>query len=150
MKNILIKVSGDLVNDQRFFDLAVAKASENYVIVICGGGTEISSALEKAGYEIKFDHLGRRVTKSWEERKIMRDVLEAQEKKLQDKFVGKGVVIISPILYAGPVLCPINGDDLVKAWDLGFDEIYVFTTKQRAKKKKSTFKEWTKVEIIGV
>ena len=150
MKNILIKGSGDVTTSQQFFNFVVEKAKENYVVVICGGGTKISAALEKAGHPIEYDTLGRRITKSWEERLIMRDVLEHEEKLLQDKFVGKGVIIVSPILYAGSALCPINGDDLVKAYDLGFDEIYVFTTIERIDKKRAVFKEWPKVEVIGI
>lgn len=150
MKNILIKGSGDITNSKQFFDFVVEKAKENYVVVICGGGTKISAALEKAGYSIEYDALGRRITKTWEERLIMRDILEHEEKKLQDKFVGKGVIVVSPILYAGSTLCPINGDDLVKAFDLGFDEIYVFTTKERIEMKKNVFKEWPKIEVIGI
>lgn len=149
MKNILIKGSGDTTESQQFFDFVVEKAKENYVVVICGGGTKISAALEKAGYAIEYDALGRRVTKTWEERMIMRDVLEKEEKRLQDKFVGKGVVVVPPILYAGSVLCPINGDDLVKAYELGFEQIFVFTKKERVEKKKEIFKQWPKVEIIG-
>lgn len=150
MKNILVKGSGDTTNSQQFFDFVAEKARNNYVVVICGGGTKISFALKKAGYAIEYDALGRRVTKTWEERMIMRDVLEHEEKRLQDKFVGKGVVVVSPILYAGSALCPINGDDLVKAYDLGFDEIYVLTKKERIEKKKAVFQEWPKVKIIGI
>ena len=80
----------------------------------------------------------------------MRDVLEHEEKRLQDKFVGKGVIIVSPILYAGSALCPINGDDLVKAYDLGFDEIFVFTKDARVEQKQAIFQEFPKVEIIGI
>lgn len=150
MKNILIKGSGDITDSQDFFDFVVEKAQNNYVVMICGGGTKIGAALEKSGYAVKFDELGRRVTKTWEERMIMRDILEQEEKRLQDKFVGKGVTIVPPILYAGSVLCPINGDDLVKAYDLGFDEIYVFTKNERVEKKKIVFQEMKKVEIIGI
>jgi len=81
---------------------------------------------------------------------IMRNVLEREEKTIQDKFVGKGVVVVSPILYVGSVLCPINGDDLVKAYELGFDEIYVFTTADRVNKKTRVFKDIPKVKIVGV
>ncbi|MEK7471113.1 MAG: hypothetical protein AAB623_00485 [Patescibacteria group bacterium] len=147
MKNILVKGSGDITDSQKFFDFVVKKAKDNYVVVICGGGTKISAALEKAGYVVKYDELNRRVTKTWEERMIMRDVLEHEEKKLQDKFVGKGVVVVSPILYAGSVLCPINGDDLLKAFELGFDEVYVVTLKKRAKAKKEQFAHLPKVKI---
>jgi len=150
MKNILVKGSGDITETREFFDFVVDKARENYMVVICGGGTKISAAFEKAGYVIEFDSLGRRVTRTWEERMIMRDVLEHEEKRLQDKFVGKGVVVISPILYAGSTLCPINGDDLVKAYELGFDEIYVFTTQERIEKKKAVFRNFPKVTVLAI
>lgn len=150
MKNILVKGSGDITNSLQFFNFVVEKAQDNYVVVICGGGTKISAALEKAGYVVEYDMLGRRVTKTWEERMIMRDVLEHEEKKLQDKFVGKGVIVVPPILYAGSALCPINGDDLVKAYDLGFDAIYVCTKEERIEQKQSIFQGWPKVEIVGI
>lgn len=150
MKNILIKGSGDITESQAFFDFVVEKAQDNYVVVICGGGTKISAALEKAGYAIEYDALNRRVTKTAEEKIIMRDVLVSEQKKLQDKFAGYNVVVIPPILYAGTVLCPINGDDLVRAYELGFEEIYVFTKKERVEKKKEIFRELINLEIIGV
>lgn len=150
MKNILIKSSGDVTRDESFFDFVVKKAQKNQVVVICGGGTRISVALEEAGYIIEFDSLDRRIMKTLEERIIMKDILEKEAKTLQEKFADKNVVVVPPILYAGSVLCPINGDDLVKAYDLGFDEIYVFTKKERIEKKKMIFQEFSKVEIIGV
>ncbi len=150
MKNILIKGSGDVTDSQEFFDKITKLAIDNYVVVICGGGTKVSVALEAAGFNVAFDSLNRRITKTWQERKIMRDILENEAKKLEDKFIGKGVIVIPPILYAGSVLCPINGDDLVKAFDLGFDRKLVFTTKNRVKKKKIIFKDYPQVEIIGI
>ena len=150
MKDILIKGSGDITESQKFFDFTVGKAAEKYTVVICGGGTKINLALEKAGYTIEFDAMDRRVTKTWEERIIMRDILEREEKMLQDKFVGKGVVVIPPILYAASALCPINGDDLVKAYELGFDEIYVFTTKERLEKKKAIFQNFSKITVLAI
>src|SRR6056297_843772 len=150
MKNVLIKGSGDITENKKFFEFVVKKARENYVVVICGGGTKINKELENAGYAVEFDQFGRRITKTWEERMIMRNVLEREEKTIQDKFVGKGVVVVSPNLYVGSVLCPINGDDLVKAYELGFDEIYVFTTADRVNKKTRVFKDIPKVKIVGV
>lgn len=150
MKNILIKGSGDITDSQKFFEFVIKKAKGNHVVVICGGGTKISEALEKAGYPVKFDNLGCRTTKTWEERIIMRDILEHEQKKLQNKFVGKGVFVEIPIIYGGTVLCPINGDDLVKALELGFQEIYIFTTKERIKKKIVKFKNLPKVKVKGI
>lgn len=149
MKNILIKVSGDITDSQEFFDFTVEKAHENYVYVICGGGTKINRALEEAGYTVEFDKHGR-VTKTWEERMIMRSVLEHEEKKLQDKFVGRGVIAGPPILYAGSVLCPINGDELVKAFYKGFEEIYVFTRKERIRDKQKIFANHLKVILMRI
>ena len=150
MKNILIKGSGDVTDSQVFFDFVAKTATENYTVVICGCGTKINTALKKAGYIVKFDKLGRRITNTWKERMIVRYILEREEKYLQDKFVGKGVIIIPPILYAGSVLCPINGDDLVEAYELGFDKVYVFTTEERFEEKKIVFQNFPKITVLTV
>ncbi len=146
---MLIKASGDVSHNSIFLEFAKAKAKTNYVIVIAGGGTKISATLKAAGYEVKFDEHGR-VTDTWEERKIARDILEQEEKELQDIFVGTGVIVKAPLLEAGAVLCPINGDNLVKALYLGFDEIYVFTLGERAKEKEKIFADYPKVQIKGI
>ena len=150
MKNVLIKGSGDITKSQTFFDFVVNKAYNNHVVVICGGGTKISASLEKAGFTVEFDALKRRVTKTWKERTIMRDVLEHEEKELQDKFVGKGVNVVAPIRYLYSVLCPINGDDFVKAYELGFNEVYVFTTKERFEEKQVIFQDYPKVTVSAI
>ena len=149
-RNILIKVSGDVVASAEFFDFALRKADDNYVVIICGGGTKVSDALAAVGYPIRFDENHGRVTETLEERKIARDVLEREAQELEDRFVGKGVVVLAPVLYAGSVLCPINADNLVKAYYLGFDEIYVFTRQDRLGAKQESFRSYTKVQVIGV
>ena len=150
IKNILIKVSGDISDNQDFFEFATDKSRDNYVFVICGAGTKISNALSGAGYEIKYANNHGRITQTFTERKIVRNVLEDEERRLQDKFVGSGVIVGSPIINAGSVLCHINGDNLVKAYYLGFDEIYVFTLKLRVDNKKKIFKEYKKVKVVGI
>lgn len=150
VKNVLIKVSGDLHDHPEFLSFTTTKAQSNYVVVICGGGTKISQALQEAGFDIKFDDQHGRITETWQERKIARDILETEAKKLEDKFVGKGIMVMAPILYAGSVICHINGDNLVKALYLGFDEIYVFTTKYRLEAKKKIFQQFPKVQLQGV
>ena len=80
----------------------------------------------------------------------MRDVLAGEAKNLQKKFLHWNVIVVPPILYLGSISCPINGDDMVKAHELGFDEIYVLTKKDRKKKKKKIFKDFPKVQIIGM
>lgn len=150
IKNVLIKVSGDVSGDQSFVDFVTKEAKENYTVVICGAGTKISEALRDAGHDIKFSDSHGRVTETWEERQIVRKVLEEEERKLQDVFVGKGVIVEAPMISVGRVLCPINGDNYVKAAYLGFDETYVFTLKDRAKVKEEVFENFPKVKIIGV
>jgi len=149
LKNILIKVSGDLLDSDEFFDFACEKARNNYVVVICGGGTQVNRELEKHGIVPYFEN-GRRITRTLKERKIAREVLWKLRDDLQDKFVGKGVWVVSPYIQIASVECPINGDDMVKACYLGFDEIYVFTKKERIEKKKKVFENFKKVKIVGV
>jgi acetylglutamate kinase len=156
LTKILIKTSGDLTDSQQFFDFVKKKAGttfEKHLAVICGGGTKISAALKKSGYTIEFDSMNRRVLHSLEEQVIMRDVLQLEQIKLSIKFVQAGIInlnVVLPVLYAGLVMCPINGDDLVKAYSLGFDEIYVVTKPERVDKKKDIFKNYSNVEIVGL
>lgn len=147
MKKVLEKISGDLNKHQTFLSFTERKARENYVAVITGGGTQINEALRRAGYQVQFDEHGR-VTATSIEREIARDVLEKEAKKLKNRFLGKGIVVLRPFLYAGSVLCHINADNLVKAYYLGFDEIYVFTLKERTKAKEKVFADYQKVKII--
>ncbi|VAW32686.1 hypothetical protein MNBD_CPR01-544, partial [hydrothermal vent metagenome] len=131
-------------------EFVINLAKKSFVIVVVGGGTEISERLSKAGYEIIFDDIHGRVTESWEERKIARDVLEENAKKLQDFFVGKGVFVVPPIIDVAGVTCHINGDNYIKSAYLGFDKLYIFTLKDRIKKKEQIFKNYPKVEVISV
>jgi acetylglutamate kinase len=148
--NVLIKVSGDLADSDEFFNFVIAKAKKNFVVVICGGGTKINQELKNKGFEPHFCEPHGRITDTWQERKIARDVLENEQKRLQDKFVGKGVTVIPPLLIIGSVICHINGDNMIKASYLGFSEIYVFTLEERLEAKKQYFKECEKVKIITI
>lgn len=157
LTKILIKASGDLTSSKQFLDFVKEKAGNGfeskYVVVICGGGTKISAALKKAGYPIKFDSLNRRIVHSLEEQKIMEGVLQEEQLKLSHRFLQADILnlnVVMPILYAGLTLCPINGDDLVKAYSLGFDEIYVLTKPERVEKKQAAFKDYPNIEIVGI
>ena len=150
MKNILIKGSGDVTSEKKFLDLITQKAGKNYVVVICGGGSKINKVLKDAGYSIQFDDFGRRIAKTSEEKVIVQNVLEKERNLLQNKFDKKNVFVLSPIIYAGTTTCHINGDDLTKAFELGFDQIFVVTKTKRIEKKKEIFKNHPKVTIIGI
>ncbi len=150
VKNILVKVSGDIIKNSRFAKFVIDLAKKYFVVVVVGGGTEISERLSRAGYKIVFDDIHGRITESWEERKIAREVLEENTKVLQDFFVGKGVFVVPAIIDITGVTCHINGDNYIKSAYLGFDKLYVFTLKNRVVKKKQIFKDYSKVEIISV
>ncbi len=149
IENILIKASGDVIDREEVLGFAKEKAKDNYTVLVCGAGTKIGEALKSQGYETSFDNHGR-VTESFEERKIARDVLDIEQRRLQDILIGTGVEVESPLIKLGSVLCPINGDTYVKAGYLGFDEIYVFTLKDREKAKIKIFSDFEKVKIIGL
>lgn len=149
MKNILIKGSGDTLENPRFIKFAREKARKDKIVVICGGGTRISEALAEAGYKIRYDHLGR-VVKTKEEKKIARKILEKEKRKLQKLFNNKNIKVITPVLKVGSVECHINADNLAKAYYLGFDSIYIFTLKNRVAGKKEIFKSYSKVKVIGI
>ncbi len=150
IKNVLVKVSGDVKNKQKFKDFVIKLAKKAFVVIVVGGGTEISEKLTDAGYKIIFDDKHGRVTETWEERKIAREVLEKNAKKMQDDFVGKGIIVTPSIIDIAGVTCHINGDNYIKAAYLGFDELYVFTLKDRKDAKKEIFKNYEKVKIITV
>ena len=148
MKNILVKISGDASDNPGALKFIKEKSKSNKIVVICGGGTQINEALAKKGFKIKFDIHGR-VINSKKEDKIVRKILEKERKDLQKEF-NKNVAVLSPIISAGLIFCHINGDNLVKAFYLGFDEIFVFTLKNRMKNKKDFFKSYPKVKVIGI
>ncbi|HDL02379.1 MAG TPA: hypothetical protein ENH20_00930 [Candidatus Pacearchaeota archaeon] len=149
IKNVLIKISGDVSSNLEVLDFIKRKSEDNYTVVVCGAGTKIGEVLKAKGYEINFDKHGR-MTESFEERKIIRDILEEEQMRLQDELVGVGVNVVVPIIQIAGVLCHINGDAYVKAGYLGFDEIYVFTLRDRVEKKKKYFSGFEKVEILGL
>lgn len=155
---ILVKASGDLTNSQELVDFVTEKSVDNFVVIICGGGTKISAALKEAGYEIEYDNLGRRVTKTEGEKSIAANVLRYEAISLKNKILGQdnycqgahGLEVIPSYLSLYGITCPINGDDLLKAYYLGFDESYVFTKKDRIEKKSIIFKDFPKVRIVGI
>jgi acetylglutamate kinase len=149
MKNVLIKGSGDTLENPNFIKFIEDKAKKNKTVVICGGGTQISNALAKAGYKINYNHLGR-VAETKEERNIIKKVLQKEKRKLEKRFSSRNVEIIIPVLKVGAVECHINADNLTKAYYLGFDSIFVFTLKNRSKDKKNIFKDYLRVKIIGI
>ncbi len=150
--NILIKVSGDLVFDSKTISFIKQKAKKNYVVILVGGGTDITKALEeyhrKKGKRYKPNFvpaLGRKL-KTFRERQIARDILEQNQKALQDKLVGTtGVAVEIPVLHLGGVLSHVNADNLAEITSLNFKKVYVLTPKGRGDTK--NFGHYSNVEV---
>lgn len=151
-KNVLVKISGDCLDNKGLVHQFLASlAHNNHLVIVVGGGTQITKALKKA--KIKdpenFTYAGREL-RSLEERQIARDVLETNQAGLQDFLDANHVhcAVEVPVLYSGTVMCHVNGDIYVKAMYNGFDEIYVVTTGKRYAEKEHYYREYPKITVV--
>lgn len=149
-KNCLIKISGDVLNDDVLH--WIKKLSQEYFVVVCvGGGTQINEAFVAADLPVReFGPLGRE-TESLEEKQLARDILEKNQAEIQDRLADLGVhaSVVIPVLEIGTVLCHVNGDQFILTVYHGFDVLWVVTTKDRVEKKKSIFAPYKKIQVIG-
>ncbi|HTE48332.1 MAG TPA: hypothetical protein VK675_00290 [Candidatus Paceibacterota bacterium] len=149
-KNCLVKLSGDCLGNSIIE--WIKELSQTHFVVICvGGGTQINEAFAKAGFVVGIHGPLGRETKTFAERQLARDVLENNQAEIQDRLASEGVqaVAVIPVLEIGTVLCHVNGDQLVLAAYLGFDELYVVTTPEREAKKKEFFAPYEKVKVVS-
>jgi len=151
LKKIFVKVSGDEFLSCAFLDLLAELAKQKpWLVVEVGGGTQINAEFERLGFPIKVHGpLGREMD-TFEERQTQRDVLERNQALLQDALAERNIfaVVEIPILIIGTVICPVNGDQMVRTAYLGYDEIYVVTTTSRAEKKAQMFSDLPKVRVM--
>ena len=150
-KNIFVKVSGDEFLNPRFQKWIKRLRKEAWVVICIGGGTQINEELQKQGYELtQHGPLGRE-TKTFEERQIARDVLERNQAELEDCLakIGIHVTVAIPVLTIGNVLCHVNGDQMIRAAYLGFDQLYVVTAPDRVEAKQKEFGSLPKVEVLA-
>ncbi len=151
-RNILVKVSGDESKNLDFLNWIKQLDREAYVAICVGGGTQINQKLIDHGIDPAKPHgpLGREL-ETFELRQVARDVLELNQRDLEDDLAAKGVHVhvVIPVVDVGGVLCHVNGDQLVKTAYLGFDELYVVTTPEREEKKREDFKDLSKVKVIS-
>jgi len=152
-KTIFVKVSGDLFLDPVFFEKLVPLYKKAAYLLICvGGGSQINDALETAGFTLKLHGPLGRELKTMKERVIARDVLRKNRETLKEHLRAKfpKAVAIMPVIEKGPVICHINGDELVRTMYNGFDELHVFTRRDRVEKKRIEFHGLPKVKVIGI
>lgn len=133
-ENILIKVSGDLVDNPAVIDFIKERAQKAFVVILVGGGTEISNNLGAQGFGSHFSAAGR-VIPDFSGRQLARNILEKNQQKLQDRLVELQInaVVEIPVVNLGSVLCHLNGDHLAVAASINFNQTYILTSKGRKK-----------------
>jgi acetylglutamate kinase len=150
-QNAFVKVSGDMYTSETFIKWLEQLCKKYFVVVYVGGGTQINEMLGKMGIE-PTDHgpLGREL-ETFELRQVARDVLELNQRELQNALAAKKIpaVVDIPVYNIGTVLCHVNGDLSVEIAYLGFDALYVVTTPDRLEKKKEQFAKLPKVEVVA-
>ncbi|MEK7150876.1 MAG: hypothetical protein AAB783_01620 [Patescibacteria group bacterium] len=143
--NVLIKVSGDAKSIPLVegFIRSEAEKKERHVVVLVGGGTEISRQLKSAGYPVAFNETfqpPRRITRTRQEKLIVQGVLADEVTDWQTRLADMpNIKIISPFQDIGGVLCNVNGDDFVKMCCTEFDEVIVVTRSDRVDAKQALF-----------
>lgn len=132
--------------------LWLKKLTKNYSVVICvGGSSQINEAFKKIGLPVsKFGPLGREL-ENLKEKQLAKDVLEKNKTKIQNllKKVEIKAKVVIPVLDVSSVLCHLNGDQFVLSAYLGFDDLYVITTKGRFAEKKKKFASYPKIQVVG-
>ena len=151
-KKIFIKVSGDLIDKDTTIKLIAEKTHDAEVVVCVGGGTQINEVFQDANISLrKHGPLGREHQSDFE-KNLAAKVLNENVTHTKSLLKKKGVFckVIPPILDIGKVYCHVNGDQMVLASYLGFDELYILTTVERASKKRQEFSLYPKVLIMAI
>ena len=115
-RNILVKVSGDLIDRDEFYDWfksIISKAVN--VVIICGGGSAISEELDRRGISYYFGPAGRKIA-SLEGIALAYQVLVKQKEIVEEKLRAKGIncQVDMPVVEIGDMKCLVNGDDYAK------------------------------------
>ncbi len=148
-KTAFVKISGDLHDKESVLHWLKSIAKTFFTVICVGGGTQINRAFEEKGFPINFGPQGR-ITETFEERQLARDVLEKNQMYVQDLLAENGIIatVIIPVLDIASVLNHINGDDFVLL-ATGFDEVYILTLENRVEAKKEQFKDYPKIKVVG-
>lgn len=130
---VLVKVSGSLIRDKRFYDwLPPSISSFNRRFILCGGGDSITEALKERGIPYTFGLHGREIS-SLEGKLLAKQVLEEGREFVMQKLGEMGLHAV--------VLIPVNnitgehknGDEYALAISPKFDKVYLVTLKERDK-----------------
>lgn len=150
-QNIFVKISGDLIDNEQVLHWLAECSKKGRVVICVGGGTQINNALVEAGIPLR-EHgpLGRE-HQSEKERRIAEEILAKNVEKVCALCKEQAIKceIIPPIIEIGGVRCHINGDQIILAAYLGYDQLFVLTTTDRVEKKESEFKQYPKIKVVG-
>lgn len=139
--DILIKVSGSLLADKRFYEWLPSKIKpSDRLFILCGGGEEITKLLNEQNIPFEFGPQGREI-KSEEGRYLAGELLGKLKSFVEEKLRKKGIKanVFTPVIKmkgekSGEVkICHINGDKLAEALYPNFDKIYIVTLSGRTK-----------------
>jgi hypothetical protein len=148
-KTSFVKVSGDQFRNSDFLSWVSELSKDSYVTLCIGGGTQINEELERRGVLFKkHGPLGREL-ETFPERQLARDILENNAAECEDLLAAQGIHIrvALPVMDVGGVLCHVNGDLMVRAAYLGYDNLFVITTPDRKESKTKAFEDLPKVQV---
>ena len=150
-RNCFVKISGDLFLRDDVHEWISELAKEYFMVVCIGGGTQINQAFMRAGLPVGVHGPLGRETATPEERQLARNILEQNQARLQDVLAEKGIPasVVIPELDVATVTCPVNGDQYTLTAYLGFDILYVATTKDRLTAKQEYFADYPKIKVRG-
>ncbi len=133
--NVLIKISGDLINKDGTYRFIREHSMNAFVVVLVGGGSDITDFLRENGSNSRFVDGTGRFIEDFEARQEARNILERNQHYVQDKLVEMGInaVVEIPVRYVGGVLCHENGDNMATAISINFSRTYVLTLPEREK-----------------
>jgi len=145
--DILVKVSGDLGDNAKFYDwLASVNNPEDQLFVLCGGGTLITQELQEYGISSEFGPGGRKI-RSLLGRLLAERVLREQGSYVKKKLKERGIkaTVFIPVQKIGGIPWHMNGDDYAKALYPNCDKVYIVTKSDKVK----TFpQKYKKIEVV--
>ena len=133
--DILVKVSGDLVVAETFYNwLSSTITSLDKVVVLCGGGSAITEALKENDISFSFGPGGREI-ESEKGRRLALQVLQKQKVIIEEKLQEKGMKadVLIPVIEVGRRIYHINGDSYAISLYPNFDKIFIVTLEGRTK-----------------
>lgn len=159
LQKILIKITGDLRNNQEILNFIGKQTSVGDVVVLIGGGTDITAALKAQDSEYKpdFRQEGRVLKEQWQ-KIVAKKVLEINRSYLQRKLRNAQITakVIIPVMEPAPgVICHVNADKYAAHLSNGFDRVFIITLPKRLRAKKKEFAAHLrdypdKIEIVSI